>query len=149
MKNSGPNYDGTLLIADPRAIRVLSPKALMKICLVLLSLISLQAFGMGLDRCKGTHNGKKLLLTIQGDGINPRKSDGTLFINGIERAHFSGDDLKINMLLLSASVKNAQGDAASGVVTDLLRMKGIVHRLKVRGLGIDYRNVAVECWTKK
>lgn len=121
----------------------------MKLVFALLSLVlSTGAFAIA-GGCKGMHEGKEVLAEGYGEGNDPRNVSGTVTVDGQEVARFDGQDASINFLLLRGKVTNEHGDIVEAKVTSMTALTGTVTRLYVPAHGIDYRNIAMNCWMSK
>lgn len=99
--------------------------------------------------CNGVHKGKKISMVGTMSNMNSLQTlKGALIIDGREIAHFEGRDAHLNIFFRTAKIKNAHGDFAEAKLTNPVQKSGVITRLYVRAYGIDYRNIAMSCWTK-
>lgn len=117
---------------------------------LLLFLLTHAAFAVpAKGACNGVHEGKKI--SMVGTMYNMKSLQtlsGTLIIDGREIAHFDGRDAQLNIFFRTAMITNAHGDLATAKLTNPIQKSGVITRLYVRSYGIDYRNIAMSCWTK-
>lgn len=115
------------------------------ICTALFSSSAFAATG----GCVGTYQGRKIIFNgLILDPMNKNTAEGYISVNGRRVADFDGEDLRINYLFQTFKASNGRGDLVDGKVTSLMRKTGVIKRLYVRGFGIDYRNIPMQCWTK-
>ena len=97
--------------------------------------------------CVGVHNGKRIVFNgLILDPTNKNTAEGYISVGGRRVADFDGEQLKINYIFQTFKARNNRGDFVEGRVTNMFRKKGVIKRLYVRGFGIDYRNIQMQCW---
>ena len=103
----------------------------------------------GKGGCSGIYQGKKVSFTGFMGHINYLDTlTGSLEVDGREVARFEGRDVQLSFLSRTFVVKNDQGDMAEGKLNNPIRKTGVISRLYVPAYGIDYRNIAMSCWTQ-
>ncbi len=101
----------------------------------------------GTGGCVGTYRGQRIV--FRGLILNPMNKNtakGSISVGGRVVADFEGEGLKINYFFQTFKARNNRGDFVDGKVTSLYRKTGVMKRLYVRGFGIDWRNIPMQCW---